>query len=86
MEKSVTFTMKLDKKIRDEMKGFCKEKGFVMKTFVEKAIMDRIEKEEMKEDLAAIKHFEKYEEGKTVPYDKVAEELGLYGKKKKKNV
>ena len=86
MAKTVTFTMKLDAGIRDTLKGYCKDKGFVMKTFVEKAIMDRIEKEELKEDIAAIKYYEKYEKDKTVPYEKVAEELGFYGKKKRKNV
>ena len=85
MGKTVTFTMKIDKETRDILKEFCRVKGFVMSSFIKRAIMDEIEKEELKEDLLAIEHYEKYEKGKEIPYEKVAEELGLrYGKKRKK--
>jgi|DewCreStandDraft_4_1066084.scaffolds.fasta_scaffold02906_5 molybdopterin-guanine dinucleotide biosynthesis protein A len=81
--KNVTFTMKIDKNIRDVLKEFCKSKGFLMKSFIERAIIDQIEKEELKEDLLAIEYYEKYEKNNTIPLEKVAEELGMYSKKKK---
>jgi hypothetical protein len=81
--KNVTFTMKVDKDVRDLLKDFCKSRGFLMKSFIEKAIVDEIEKEELKEDLLAIQNYEKYEKETTIPLDKVAKELGLYRGKKK---
>ncbi len=81
--KNVTFTLKIDKNIRDVLKKFCKSKGFLMKSFVEKAILDEIEKEELKEDLLAIENYEKYERNNTIPIEKVAEELKMYPKTKK---
>ena len=81
--KNVTFTMKVDKDVRDLLKDFCKSRGFLMKSFIEKAIVDEIEKEELKEDLIAIQNYEKYEKETTIPLDKIAEELGLYRGKKK---
>ncbi|MFP4466932.1 MAG: RepB family protein [Candidatus Goldiibacteriota bacterium] len=81
MSNSVTFTMKIDKKVRDKLKEFCEKKGFVMKSFVERAILDEIEKEEEKEDLLAIARYEKYERNSTIPLETAAEEAGFYGKK-----
>jgi molybdopterin-guanine dinucleotide biosynthesis protein A len=83
MGKNVTFTMKVDSDIRDMLKEFCKSRGFLMSSFLEKAIVDEIEKEELKEDLMAIQHYEKYERETTIPFGKVAEETSQYGKKKR---
>lgn len=81
--KNVTFTMKVDKDVRDLLKDFCKSRGFLMKAFLEKAIIDEIEKEELKEDLVAIQNYEKHEKETTIPLDRVAEELDMYPRKKK---
>jgi len=75
--------MKIDKNVRDVLKEFCKSKGFLMKSFIEKAIIHEIEKEELKEDLLAIENYEKYEKSNTIPLEKVAEELKMYPKKVK---
>jgi len=75
--------MKIDKDIRNMLKEFCKLKGFLMKSFIEKAIIHEIEKEELKEDLLAIENYEKYEKNNTIPLEKVAEELKMYPKNKK---
>ncbi|MBP7792153.1 MAG: hypothetical protein KA120_03730 [Candidatus Goldbacteria bacterium] len=83
LNKNVTFTMKIDKNVRDVLKEFCKSKGFLMKSFIEKAIIHEIEKEELKEDLLAIENYEKYEKSNTIPLEKVAEELKMYPKKVK---
>ncbi|PKL92623.1 MAG: hypothetical protein CVV21_02375 [Candidatus Goldiibacteriota bacterium HGW-Goldbacteria-1] len=82
MAKNVTFTMKVDKDVRDLLKDFCRSRGFMMKSFLEKAILDEIEREEMKEDLLSIQNYERNEKGNTIPLENVAEELGFYGKKK----
>jgi hypothetical protein len=59
----------------------------MMKGFIEKAIISEIEKEELKEDLAAIHNYEKFERETTITLDKVADKLGMkYGRKIKKNV
>lgn len=85
--KTVTFTLKMDKDIRDTLKEFCNTRGFMMKGFVEIAIMDEIEKEELKEDLAAIHNYEKYERETTIPLERVADRIGIkYGRKTKKHV
>jgi hypothetical protein len=85
--KTVTFTLKMNKDIRDVMKEFCNARGFMMKGFVEKAIMDEIEKEELKEDLGAIHNYEKYERETTIPLEKVADNLCIrYGRKTKRHV
>jgi hypothetical protein len=81
--KNITFTLKLDKDIRSLLKDFCESRGLLMNSFVERAIMDEIEKEELKEDLAAIQHYEKFERDSTIPLKKVSEELNFYPKKKK---
>ncbi|HDQ25319.1 MAG TPA: hypothetical protein ENN43_01050 [bacterium] len=81
--KNVTFTMKVDREIRDLMKGFCKSRGYMMKSFIEKAIVDEIEREELKEDLLSIQNYEKNEKETTIPLEKVAAELGMGGGKKK---
>ena len=61
--KNITFTLKLDKDIRGLLKDFCESRGLLMNSFVERAIIEsEIEKEELKEDLAAIQHYEKFVE------------------------
>jgi len=82
MQKNVTFTMKVDKDVRDLMKDFCRSRGFLMKSFIEKAILDEIEREELKEDLLSIQNYERNEKDNTIELKNVAEELGFYGKKK----
>jgi len=82
MQKNVTFTMKVDKDVRDLMKDFCRSRGFMMKSFIEKAILDEIEREELKEDLLSIQNYERNEKDNTIELKSIAEELGFYGKKK----
>ena len=83
MGKNITFTMKIDASVRDMLKEFCRTRGLVMSAFLEKAIIDEIEKEELKEDLLAIQHYEKFERDTTIPFDKVAEDAARYGTRKK---
>lgn len=42
MGKQVTYTMKIDKDIRDTVKQFCNERGLIMQKFLENAALDEI--------------------------------------------
>lgn len=82
MQKNVIFRMKVDKDVRDLVKDFCRSRGLIMKSFIEKAILNEIEKEELKEDLLSIRDYRRNEKDNTIKLKNVAGELGLYGKKK----
>lgn len=50
-----TFAVKIDDKTAKEVKKFCRERGIKYGFFVEKALEDRLEREELKEDLLDLK-------------------------------
>ncbi len=50
-----TFAVKIDDKTADKVKKFCRERGIKYGFFVEKALEDRLEREELKEDLVDLK-------------------------------
>ena len=54
----ITVTMKMEKGIHKGLKNFCEEKGYIIGSFVEKAVIEKLEKEELAEDLASIAGFE----------------------------
>ena len=54
----ITVTMKMEKKLHKALKHYCDEKGYIIGSFVEKAVVEKLEKEEFAEDLAAIAEFE----------------------------
>ena len=83
MQKNVTFKIKVGKDVRELMKDFCRSRGFMMKSFIEKAILNKIEKEELKEDLFSVENYERNEKDNTIELKNAAEELGFYGKEKK---
>jgi predicted transcriptional regulator len=47
--------VKIDDKTADKVKKFCRERGIKYGFFVEKALEDRLEREELKEDLVDLK-------------------------------
>jgi hypothetical protein len=51
----ITLAVKVDYKTANKVKKFCKERGIKYGFFVEKAIEERLEKEELKEDLLDLK-------------------------------
>jgi hypothetical protein len=51
----ITLAVKVDYKTANRVKKFCKERGIKYGFFVEKAIEERLEKEELKEDLLDMK-------------------------------
>jgi len=50
-----TFAVKVDYKVVDKVKKFCRERGIKYGFFVEKAIEERLEREELKEDMLDMK-------------------------------
>jgi hypothetical protein len=50
-----TLAVKVNYKIADRVKKFCKERGIKYGFFVEKALEERLEREELKEDLLDLK-------------------------------
>ncbi len=45
------YAFKLDKDLLEEVKAFCELKGYKQSAFVEKALKEKIEQEELKEDI-----------------------------------
>jgi hypothetical protein len=50
-----TLAVKVDYKIANKVKTFCRERGIKYGFFVEKALEERLEREELKEDLLDMK-------------------------------
>ena len=50
-----TLAVKVNHKIANQVKKFCKERGIKYGFFVEKALEERLEREELKEDLLDLK-------------------------------
>ena len=50
-----TLAVKVDYKIVNRVKSFCMERGIKYGFFVEKGLKERLEKEELKEDLVDLK-------------------------------
>ncbi len=51
----ITLAVKVNYKIADRVKKFCRERGIKYGFFVEKALEERLEREEIKEDLLDLK-------------------------------
>ena len=50
-----TLAVKVNYKIANQVKKFCRERGIKYGFFVEKALEERLEREELKEDLLDLK-------------------------------
>ena len=50
-----TLAVKVDYKVADKVKKYCRERGIKYGFFVEKAIEERLEREELKEDMLDLK-------------------------------
>jgi hypothetical protein len=48
--KTITYTVKMDQKIRMKMVRFCKINGLFIGKFIERAIMHEIEREKLKQN------------------------------------
>jgi len=67
MEKT-TFAIKISKDVIGDLKTFCKEHGIKYSFFIEKAIKEKLEEEELREDILDLKTLKK-EEKLAVPFE-----------------
>jgi hypothetical protein len=63
-----TLAVKINCEVASKVKLFCKERGIKYGFFVEKAIEERLEREELKEDLLDLKTL-KGQEKTAIPYE-----------------
>jgi hypothetical protein len=64
----VTLAVKLNKDIVQRVKKFCIEHGIKYGFFVEKALKDKLEEEEIKEDILDLKKLHSYEKN-AIPFE-----------------
>lgn len=62
------FAIKLDSELLKNVKGFCDTHGIKYSFFVEKALKNQLEKEELKEDIFDLKQLVR-EENEAVPFE-----------------
>lgn len=71
-----TFAIKISEKTMRGFKRFCKEHGIKYSFFVEQAIKEKLEEEELKEDLLDLKTHRK-EENLAVPFEEYLRSRGV---------
>ncbi|MBM3285198.1 MAG: hypothetical protein FJY81_04940 [Candidatus Aminicenantes bacterium] len=54
-EKKTTLAVKMNYAVADRVKRFCRERGVKYGFFVEKAILEQLDREELKEDMVDMK-------------------------------
>lgn len=67
-----TLAVKINYKIAEKVKKFCRERGIKYGFFVEKALEERLEREELKEDLLDLKIL-KGQEKEAIPLEEYLE-------------
>ena len=70
-----TFAIKISEEVVRNFKTFCKEHGIKYSFFVEEAIKDKLEEEELKEDLLDLKTLGK-EEKLAIPFEEYLRSRG----------
>ena len=63
-----TLAVKINYQVADKVKKFCRERGIKYGFFVEKALEERLEREELKEDLLDLKTLHASEK-EAVPFE-----------------
>lgn len=71
-----TFAIKINEKVIQDFKTFCKSHGIKYSFFVEEAIKEKLEEEELKEDLLDLKTLRK-EERFAIPFEKYLKERSV---------
>jgi predicted transcriptional regulator len=66
--KKMTLAVKLDYDLTERVKKFCRERGVKYGFFVEKALKEHLEREELKEDVLDLKSLRAFEE-KAIPLE-----------------
>ena len=74
MEKT-TFAMKISEEVLKDFKSFCKEHGIKYSFFIEEAIKEKLEEEELKDDLLDFKTLRKEEEP-AIPFEEYLRRRG----------
>ena len=64
----VTFAVRIDDDILNRVKDYCREHGVKYSFFVEKALEDKLEEEELKEDILDFKAL-RIEEEQAIPLE-----------------
>lgn len=73
----ITVTMKMEKELHKGLKNYCDEKGYMIGSFVERAVAEKLEKEELAEDLAAIAEFGRDKDKVMVDEKTMKKRLGI---------
>jgi hypothetical protein len=60
-EQKTTLAVKVDLAVVERVKHFCRERGLKYGFFVEKAILEQLSREELKEDLVDLKNLRELE-------------------------
>jgi predicted transcriptional regulator len=68
MIKKVSYAFKLSAGTRDRLRQFCEDRGTLQAHFVEQAILERLDREELLEDALEFKRW-KHEEPHRMPYE-----------------
>jgi hypothetical protein len=68
-EEKTTLAVKVNYTVAERVKHFCRERGLKYGFFVEKAILEQLAREELKEDLMDLKNLRELED-KAVSLDK----------------
>ena len=73
----VTVTMKMKKDLHKELKDFCEEKGFMIGAYMERAVLEKLEKDELAEDMADYGDFKNDKNRIVVDFDTAKKKLGM---------
>ena len=73
----VTVTMKMKKDLHKELKDFCEEKGLMIGAYMERAVLEKLEKDELAEDMADYGAFKNDKNKVVVNFDTAKKKLGL---------
>jgi hypothetical protein len=60
-EQKATLAVKVNYEVAERVKRFCRERGLKYGFFVEKAILEQLSREELKEDLVDLKNLRELE-------------------------
>lgn len=71
-----TFAIKISETILEKFKAFCNSRGIKYSFFVEEAIKEKLEEEEMKEDLLDLKMLRK-DEKHAIPFKQYLRERSV---------
>jgi len=76
MSKTATFSLRVSSNTIGKVKTFCKEKGFKIGIFIEQAVKEKIEREELLEDSRDVIRL-RYEEPMAAPLEDYFEKRGV---------